>query len=494
MTSTQRYIGLAALGLILTCGAAYLALHTGKQEVSPESQSHLARAVASAVDRQSQAGLSSLYRDRHGKPVWLDANGTSSDARAVMALLQTADRQGLMPARYKVGIIPTANTDDAARAAFELSLSRAAIAYAHDMEFGAFEPGKLFSDVSLPKRQDDTVAQIKEAAGRDAIAAYLVSLEPKVAEYAILKAALLRYRGAAIHPWAPLATADKAALVQRLQTEGFTAPHPTDALKAFQTANGLDATGRLDDKSLASLNVSPRDRMEQIAVNLERWRWLPRDLGRQHIMVNVPSASLVLVKDGIAAVTSRVVVGAPDKPTPILAANAIAVTINPVWHVPKSIVDKEIKPKLDANPDYLEAKNMAVADDGGIIQRPGPSNALGVAKFEMPNGFAVYLHDTPSKRAFLSDERALSHGCVRVERIQTLAETVLELTDEEMAQKIASGETSRQPLKHVIPVYIQYWTVIPGPQGAIGFRNDVYGRDAKMIAVLRGNSQRFAAR
>jgi len=207
-------------------------------------------------------------------------------------------------------------------------------------------------------------------------------------------------------------------------------------------------------------------------------------LGERFIMVNVAGAALALVENGEAAVTSRVVVGAPDKPTPILATEAVALTVNPVWHVPKSIVENEIEPKLADDSGYLESKGMERTPEGDIIQLAGPQNALGSVKFEMPNGFDVYLHDTPSKRAFLSDDRTLSHGCVRVEKVLELAQRVLGLTEDDLRQKIASGQTTRQPINPPVPVYIQYWTAVPGSTGTMGFRPDVYGRDAKMIAAL----------
>ena len=172
--------------------------------------------------------------------------------------------------------------------------------------------------------------------------------------------------------------------------------------------------------------------------------------------------------------------GAPNKTTPILATRAVSVTINPAWHVPRSIVAREIRPKGSG---YLAAKNMYM-QDGEVIQRPGPGNALGRAKFEMPNGFNVYLHDTPTKKAFLESDRSLSHGCVRVQQIQPLVEHVLGMSDQELQILIARGRTDGRRLAAPIPVYIQYWTAIPRDDGHTVFREDVYGRDARMIRVM----------
>jgi murein L,D-transpeptidase YcbB/YkuD len=151
--------------------------------------------------------------------------------------------------------------------------------------------------------------------------------------------------------------------------------------------------------------------------------------------------------------------------------------------VPKSIVAKEIQPKLDQDAGYLEAKHMEMKD-GEVVQLPGPDNALGRVKFEMPNSFDVYLHDTPAKSAFLSDERALSHGCVRVQQVQALAGHLLGMSDEELQQRINDGETDSRRLKQAVPVFIQYWTTIARNDGRTVFRDDVYGRDARMIGAM----------
>jgi murein L,D-transpeptidase YcbB/YkuD len=248
----------------------------------------------------------------------------------------------------------------------------------------------------------------------------------------------------------------------------------------------MSPDGKLDERTAAMLNVPPAARVQQIAVNMERLRWLPHNLGERYILVNVPDASLALMESGRATLVSRVVVGAPDKQTPILAARAVAVTINPAWHVPKSIVAKEIQPKLDQNSGYLEAKHM-VMENGEVTQLPGPDNALGTAKFEMPNEFDVYLHDTPSKHAFLSDERAQSHGCVRVEQIHSLVEHALALDENALQDLIAQGETQQRKLAEPIPVYIQYVTAIARDDHRTVFREDVYGRDTKMIGSLFPN-------
>ena len=348
----------------------------------------------------------------------------------------------------------------------------------------------------MPREQDEVAAGLIHAADSGNAAAYLQGLAPPEHDYGQLRAALARYSAIAASGGWPtvaaerkLSAANMARLKSRLQAEGYLPADPAApaaivaAVKAYQTGSGITADGQLNDRTVAMLNVTAAARAQQIAANMERLRWMPHALGPRYILVNVPDASLALMESGQPALTSRVVVGAPDKPTPILAAKAVAVTINPAWHVPKSIVAKEIQPKLDQDPDYLESKHMEM-ENGEVVQLPGPDNALGSVKFEMPNVFNVYLHDTPSKHAFLSDERALSHGCVRVEQIRPLVEHVLGMADDELQQAIADGKTEARRLNPPVPVYIQYFTAIARDDGQIAFREDIYGRDARMIGVM----------
>ena len=229
-------------------------------------------------------------------------------------------------------------------------------------------------------------------------------------------------------------------------------------------------------------------------------------------MVNVPDESLRLVDDGNALLSSRVIVGRPNNPTPILRANAVAVTANPPWNVPLPIARKEILPKLKRDPNYLVKENMVLLDGPAgdpqglhidwrkmpaghfpyrVQQVPGVKNALGSIKLELPNNFDVYLHDTPGKAAFGRDDRALSHGCIRVQQIFPLASLALgggaEVMDM-LTAAIQSGETQKLALKTPLPVYVLYWTAMAEPDGTVQFRRDLYGRDRRLIEALASRS------
>jgi murein L,D-transpeptidase YcbB/YkuD len=464
----------------------------------PPSSVNVAQVLQNRLGRagRERSEATDIYQARGFSTVWLEGDQLSSDGRRVVAILADAGADGLPAARYRLPAMPGPRAPDTAKAEFDLALTTAALRYAADMRWGAWRPDQFFDDVSMKREPDDVSAGLIHAADSGNAAGYLQSLAPPEHEYGQLRAALARYDAIAAKGGWPLVAAETklsaqnmAVLKARLQAEGYLAPDAVAppaiaaALKAYQTANGIPADGRLNERTVAMLNLPPATRAQQIVANMERLRWMPHSLGDRYILVNVPDASLVLMESGQPAVTSRVVVGAPDKQTPILAAKAVAVTINPAWHVPKSIVAKEIQPKLDQDPGYLQAKHMEM-ENGEVVQLPGPDNALGQVKFELPNVFNVYLHDTPSKHAFLSDDRAQSHGCVRVEQIRPLAEHVLGMSDEELQQAIADGKTEARRVVPPVPVYIQYFTAIAGDNGRTGFREDIYGRDARMIGVM----------
>jgi murein L,D-transpeptidase YcbB/YkuD len=498
MKSRRVTIAYAAAAVACVCFVVVLVRPWAPHATPPRK---LSANVAQAVQNQlahagrRDAGLVRLYRARGFTTLWFSGDDLSADAHQVIATLAAAGQEALPAGRYQMSAPPSGRASDADKAQFDLRLTAAALRYAGDMRWGAWRASAIFDDVSMPRERDDIEGGLVQAADGEKAAAYLGTLAPPVREYGQLRAALVHYRGLGAGEEWPAVVAEArssaqnlARLKARLQLGGYL---PADAqgakptaiavaLKAFQTDSAITPDGKLNERTAAMLNVPAAARAQQIAANMERMRWMPHDTGIQYILVNVPDASLVLMEAGQPALTSRVVVGAPDKQTPILAAKAVSITVNPVWHVPKSIVAKEIQPKLDRDSDYLETKHMEMKD-GDVVQLPGPDNALGSVKFEMPNGFDVYLHDTPSKHAFLSDDRALSHGCVRVQQIRPLAGHLLGLSDDELGQLITQGETTSRPFKQPVPVFIQYWTAIPRVNGRTVFREDVYGRDTRMI-------------
>jgi murein L,D-transpeptidase YcbB/YkuD len=253
-------------------------------------------------------------------------------------------------------------------------------------------------------------------------------------------------------------------------------------------------------------------RIRQIELNLERWRWLPRELGDPHIVVDIPHYRLEVWEGDRIVVAMRVVVGKADTPTPIFSDLMTHVVFSPYWNVPPGIAERETLPSVIRDPEFLARNNMEVIDRSGQVidpafielddptqyrfrQRPGEGNALGRVKFMFPNQHHVYLHDTPVGSLFERVTRSLSHGCVRVAEPEALAEYVLrdqpEWPRDRIHEAMHSGEELTVKLRQPLPVYLGYWTAAVSPEGEVQFRKDVYGIDRQQSALLDGQLLRF---
>jgi len=230
-------------------------------------------------------------------------------------------------------------------------------------------------------------------------------------------------------------------------------------------------------------------RLQQLAVNLERLRWLPRVIPPDRVVVNAAIARLQLFRNSQTVFTTRVVVGETDKQTPEFQSTIDSILFNPPWNIPRSIVQKEILPKLAADPDYLRSHHMRWRAGGAIQQEAGPHSALGRLKFEMTDRYDVYLHDTPQKSLFQSATRMMSHGCVRVENPRALAALLLELSPEVIDKGIAAGSTTRRALPTPLPIFIVYQTAFVESDGSLQFRSDPYERDDEIWQHLTRSRQ-----
>ena len=276
------------------------------------------------------------------------------------------------------------------------------------------------------------------------------------------------------------------------------------AVKAFQESAGLRPDGIVGPATLGRLNAAADDHVDTILVNMERWRWMPENLGDFYVRVNIPNFNLDIYKNGKIFYTTRIVVGQPTKQTPIFSDEIEHVIVNPVWNVPASIAVKEMLPQIQANPGKALNGYQVFANIGGrfravdpwtvdwrnvdmrriqIKQPPGERNALGSIKFMFPNPFAVYLHDTPSKSLFQRDYRAFSHGCMRVMNPWDFAAALLTHDPKVSAaslKKLVGGPQTQVNLTQNIPVHITYFTAWVDDSGKLQLRSDVYGHDARM--------------
>jgi murein L,D-transpeptidase YcbB/YkuD len=284
------------------------------------------------------------------------------------------------------------------------------------------------------------------------------------------------------------------------------------AVKVFQRRHGLLDDAVIGKEVVAEMNVPVTQRLAQIKMNMERWRWLPRDLGERYILVNIPEMRLDVYEGDKVPLTMKVVVGKPDSQTPIFNDQMTYVVFSPYWNVPETIAQNETLPAVIKDPEFLTRNNMDVVDKAGnavdpsaidlgdasayrFRQRPGTNNSLGLVKFMFPNQFDVYLHDTPADSLFSRAARSLSHGCVRVEQPEALAKYVLgdqpEWTPEHIAEAMHAGEEKTVKLKKALPVYLGYWTARTNPDGLVQCRRDVYEVDSRLTARLADRLNRL---
>jgi murein L,D-transpeptidase YcbB/YkuD len=467
-----------------------------------------------------------FYAMRGQRLAWSGGAREAADAALALSALSSTADHGLETARYHLDRL--ANTGSAedrdGTAVRDLLLTDAMLAYARDLRNGQASPTAVDRDVALPVERPDMVSALNAALDAGTFDAFLDGLAPAHPEYTRLKTALQRYRKLADEggwPELPAIARSQDAeaegyarlLRQRLAIEDEAAGGEADlleSLRRYQRRNGLEPDGKIGARTLAALNVPAFTRVRQIVANMERWRWLPRALEARRIMVNAADATLELIEDNKVVLRSKVIVGTTAQRSPMFRTLATGVTVNPPWTVPNSIARNEILPRLRRDPNYLRSQNMIVLDgprddpnglriDWSRIpagtfpyrlqQRPGANNALGRLKLEMPNPFSVYLHDTPGKRAFQGTDRALSHGCIRVEQILALASVALG-GDATGALQALAGATATEETKYFafaqsLPVYVLYWTATVDADGTVQFRRDVYGRDERLIRVLR---------
>jgi murein L,D-transpeptidase YcbB/YkuD len=480
------------LGAVCASGALLLAcpIAAPAQDAAPSA----ARTdVAGLREIVSDPRVRSFYEARDWQAAW-----SGEAERQILELLDDAVRHGLHRSMFMEGAIPG---DPAHR---EAVLSRAALDYAQALAAGRTDPQSLREIYTLGRPSVDLASGLNGALSGGDLAGWLSGLAPQDAAYRTLSEAYLRLRNEAeAEPSDPI---EAGALIrageqdprvpriaQRLAELGYldsASPNAGErfdgdlvaALERLQDDSGIAADGVVGPSTLERLNSGAADRARQLAVNLERLRWLDRDPPPSRIDVNVAATRLQYWRDGSQVDTRRVIAGQPGWETPMLGSPIFRLVANPTWTVPKSIEREELAGRGEA---YLRSNNM-IRRDGWIVQQPGPDNALGEVKFDMHNDHAIFLHDTPAKHLFDHNERHRSHGCVRVEdalgfaRMLARDQGVLS----EFEDALASGEETFVPLPRNLPVRLLYQTAFADADGSVGFRPDVYGWDADVAEAL----------
>jgi murein L,D-transpeptidase YcbB/YkuD len=398
------------------------------------------------------------HYSQHPQLIWSGQGGINAKAQAAIARLAASDAVGLDPADYQVAVPEPQSADAVAAPAallgFELALSAKVLTYVLDATRGRIDPNRLSGYHDLPRKSVDLVDALATIAQSSDIAAYLDGRNPDNPQFRALVAELARQNGA-------------------------------------------------DPGKAAKLRMA-----------LEQLRWLPRQLGNRYVFLNQPAFEVSYFNGAEAPLTMRVVIGKPNSQTYFFTVRIKEVTYNPYWNVPRSIVVNEMLPKLWRDPSYLDRLGYEVSNSRGrevassavdwaavatqqisvgVRQPPGRGNALGRLKIDFPNKHAIYLHDTNQTHLFAREQRALSHGCVRLERPRELAAALLGTRVADIDRKIAAGETQTERVSGDIPVYLAYFTAWPDAQGNVQYYKDIYQRDAHLArAIAKTREARIA--
>ncbi len=511
--------------------------HFDQEKMAATLRETVTAKAAAPYARGRWKAVQGIYAERDYAPIWLDRDRPRERTRQLVDALTHADEQGLRMREYDLpglsdalqqayrdkghGLQELANLD--------LRLTALFLDYGSDLLTGRLDPATVDTGWYIKQRRNVADSTLRQAIQQDKFAAMVEPLTPQQKDYGELVKVLGKYRelvrtggwpdvpaGPPLKPG--VGGLRVAALRTRLAATGDIGSASgdqyddglADGVRRYQARNGLDTTGVVDAATRAALNVPVEARVRQIELNLERLRWLPTDFGSRYVLVNIPDYTLHAYEGGKETLTMRVVVGQEyGHATPVFADTMNRVVFQPYWNVPRSILLSEVVPKMREDRNYLAVHHYEVvrgnADepvdprsidwndldtttiDFRVRQRPGTDNALGRVKFIFPNQFNVYMHDTPARTLFGRDQRALSHGCVRLEHPDQFAHFVFEgdsaWPDERIRQAMTSDSSRDVTVKRPVPVYLVYLTAFMR-DGRLNFRNDLYGTDQRALTRL----------
>ena len=473
------------------------------------------------------------YKSSGFKPLWTENGNINARGLAVLDVLANAEKEGLEPLRYKPdvltayeGAVAQLDGDGLGLAQFDVGLTIAALTYAIHVSGGAYEPERLSAYYDIKSERVSPDFAIKILAKSPYPAEYLHMLAPVHPAYVAMKAELAKLNVSTPSDVPKIPDGKRVRIGQkdprietlreRLIKANYISVADADvpeekrlvldkqlakALKRFQEAKGVGQTSNLDTATVKALNGPDLSEVkEKLLSSMERVRWLPRDLGRRHVLVNQASYHVDVLEEGRIIWASNVIVGKPLTQTAVFNDTFETVVFNPTWGVPQSIILKEYLPKLRANPGYMDELGFKVikadgkvvpsrsidwnsvgANSGiGIMQPSGEGNALGEVKFLFPNKHSIYMHDTPNRELFAQSKRNFSHGCVRVENPREFAEILLGWNRDQVDAEIDGGESKSVKVEQKTEVHLAYFTAWPDEKGIMQYYSDAYGRDAAL--------------
>jgi murein L,D-transpeptidase YcbB/YkuD len=499
-----------------------------------ESSRYLEQLLANNPERLQelkQSVITDFYRTRAYKPLWSNEAGRLGRAYDLLQVIIHANDEGLEPSDYNLEAIRKYwnSTELGESVPLDLMLTAALYRYANDVYAGRFDPRKVDTDWNIQNESLDTRSLFKQVAGRKSIEQLLKELPPKHSGYQLLKKQLRRYRELAQRggwqrlPWGPvlergLQHEQVVQLKRRLEMTADLVDHPfpeidvydqwiEQAVMRYQRRHGLEVDGKVGPKTRRSLNISMSERLRQIRINMERWRWLRRDLGKRYLLVNMTGFELYIIENESVMLSMPVIIGKPYRATPTFSGLVSYMEYNPYWTIPLNLVFADIIPRQMGDPTYLEGKSIKLYRGWSnpreidpqtvdwssldkerfpywLRQEPGLKNALGRIKFIVSNPYEIYLHGTPDTHLFDRVVRTFSSGCIRVKDPVALAAFLLndgsQQKQEEVLENIHLGTNQGVILPVAVPIYLVYLTAWVDQDGTMHFRKDIYQRDTRL--------------
>lgn len=537
MKSPKAFIGLLCMQIVLGIGSTSGQIH----QVQTEEIRKIIEVLPSGnqtvgwTQLNCAKSLFQLYTNQQFSPLWTDITSIKEGA----AIISKANEDGLIPADYHADRINTLIARSSALSAYEkaeleLALSDGLLLFCSHLLNGKVNPETVDSEWHVNPTEEDALKLFEQIKSGANIGAIVNSIRPTHKVYLSLKTSLQAYRkiqNSGGWPTLPEGvtlkkgmTDDRVIVLRKRlaasndwkggsnQESNVFDEEVFESVKYFQKRHGLFVDGEVGQGTLKALNVTVQERIDQIRVNMERWRWLPKKYSDYYIKVNIADYTLDVVKAGEVIKHHKVITGKTYRRTPVFSGKITYLVLNPTWTVPPGILTKDILPAVRKDATYLQKKNLTVLDASGKLldptqidwtspavrgytyrQPPGPDNALGAVKFMFPNKFSVYLHDTPSKELFEKTDRSFSSGCIRVQNPLELAELLLDNPDQwskpKIDQVITSKLTTTVQLKTPPDIHILYWTSWADDLGMVQFRNDVYARDPALLQALNEQSK-----
>jgi murein L,D-transpeptidase YcbB/YkuD len=470
--------------------------------------------------------LEDLYKSNGYKIVWQ----SKENRKIILEQLLNSGEEGLNTDDYNTNKLRKQESkittlDDKELAKHDLLLTSSFQKYISHLTNGRLNPRKLYRNWDLKENQIDINETIIKLLKSDSLAYKIEQLKPNYIVYKRLKKALKIINTFPKDTFTKIETTDKIVLndtnsslidikkrliywKDMLPQDSITSIYDSEtfeAVKIFQTRHGLAADGVIRKGTIESLNFSKNQRKEQIIANLERWKWFPREMGKEYVIINIPDYKLTLVKDDDTIRTHKVIIGRPKRKTPVLSSKLTEVIFNPTWTVPPTILREDVIPAILKNRNYLAQTNIKLYDRNGnvvpasnwrlsnaksyrYVQSPGTFNSLGMVKLIFPNRFSIYLHDTNHRDFFEKPVRSLSSGCVRVDNPSELTEYLMDDATNWNLEKITAAlqneKTKQLKLKKEVFIHILYWTAWSEKNSLI-FRDDIYTLDADLYDKIR---------